>query len=190
MYEELASIRSIVDLSHDAALDEAETFLTRLGYMSVQRTETSLSTERRQSDRAEGQEPFGLTVEVIPQSRGGVRLRVMGNDREGVRERQAAWTEWSESLPKKPDAQTAQSGDWQHVTETQNVSLPSSPPRAETFNLPPAPQASPPSHPVSLPSRQGSAVWLGVKLAFGACIVLPMLIVIVLMILFAVLRLF
>jgi len=32
--EKLASVRGIVDLSPDAALDEDEAFLTRLGYMS------------------------------------------------------------------------------------------------------------------------------------------------------------
>jgi hypothetical protein len=59
---ELASVRGVVDLSPEAALDEPEAFLTRLGYISVQRTDTSLVAERHQPDRAEEQKAPNLTV--------------------------------------------------------------------------------------------------------------------------------
>ena len=174
MYEELASIRSIVALSPDAALDEAEAFLTRLGYMTVQRTDTSLRAERRQPDRPEEQDTPSLTVEAVPQMGGGVWIRVRGNDREGVQEQQAAWTEWSESLPKKTEAQTTPPADQQPNAETHDVPLPP-PPTVESHGLPPPWQTS--STPSFAPTQgQGSnarrVVWV-----LGGCIVLPLLLV-------------
>src|SRR5215218_7222814 len=98
----LASVTGIVDLSPQEALDEAQDFLTRQGYSVAQRTVTTLTVERQEPDNAPEQEgTLKLVVTAIPQPEGGVRIKVSGNDREGVRDRQAAWLEWSESLPKR-----------------------------------------------------------------------------------------
>jgi hypothetical protein len=80
MEGELAAVRGVVDLSPETALDEAEAFLTRLGYVPVQRTDTSLVAERRQPDRAEEQKTASLTVNAKPQMGGGVEIRVRGTD--------------------------------------------------------------------------------------------------------------
>lgn len=58
------------------------------------------------SGKATEQNTLNLTVAAVPQP-GGVRLKVRGNDLEGVQERQAAWIEWSETLPKKREASTS-----------------------------------------------------------------------------------
>jgi hypothetical protein len=98
----LASVRGVVDLSPQEALDEAQDFLTRQGYSVTYRTSTTLTVKRQVSDNASGQEsPFKLIVMALPQSGGGVRIKVRGNDREAVRDHQAAWLEWSETLPKR-----------------------------------------------------------------------------------------
>ncbi len=55
MYGELASVRVIVDLSPQDALDKAESFLTRQGYMTVRRTDTTLTAERRPPEYISGQ---------------------------------------------------------------------------------------------------------------------------------------
>jgi hypothetical protein len=100
--EVLASVRGVLDLSPQEALDEAQDFLTRQGYSVMHRTTTTLTVERQVSDNATGQESIvKLIVMALPQSGGGVRIKVGGNDREGVRDHQAAWLEWSESLPKR-----------------------------------------------------------------------------------------
>jgi hypothetical protein len=100
MYGELATVRGIVDLSPQAALDESQAFLTRLGYATLRRTDTSLTVERRSAADA-GQNVLKLTVETLPQPEGGVQIKIRGNDQEGVQARQAEWLEWSESLPEK-----------------------------------------------------------------------------------------
>jgi hypothetical protein len=98
----LASVRGVVDLSPHEALDEAQDFLTRQGYSVTYRTSTTLTVKRQVSENATGQESiFKLIVMALPQSGGGVRIKVRGNDREAVRDHQAAWLEWSESLPKR-----------------------------------------------------------------------------------------
>src|SRR5688572_8441410 len=98
----LASVRGVVDLSPHEALDEAQDFLTRQGYSVTHRTTTTLTVERQVSDHATGQESIlKLIVMALPQSGGGVRMKVRGNDREAVRDHQAAWLEWSETLPKR-----------------------------------------------------------------------------------------
>ena len=98
----LASVRGVVDLSPHEALDEAQDFLTRQGYGVTYRTSTTLTVKRQVSDNATGQESiFKLIVVALPQSGGGVRIKVRGNDREAVRDHQAAWLEWSETLPKR-----------------------------------------------------------------------------------------
>jgi hypothetical protein len=43
---------------------------------------------------------LNLTVMAVPQPQGGVLIKVRGNHREGVEERQAQSIAWSESLPK------------------------------------------------------------------------------------------
>jgi hypothetical protein len=98
----LASVRGVVDLSPQEALDEAQDFLTRQGYSVTYRTSTTLTVERQVSDNTSGQESiFKLIVMALPQSGGGVRIKVEGTDREAVRDHQAAWLEWSETLPKR-----------------------------------------------------------------------------------------
>ena len=98
----LASVRGVVDLSPQEALDEAQDFLTRQSYSVTHRTTTTLTVERQVPDNTTGQVSiFKLIVVALPQSGGGVRIKVSGNDREAVRDHQAAWLEWSESLPKR-----------------------------------------------------------------------------------------
>ena len=100
-YSELASVKEIVDLSPQQALDEAQTFLVRQGYSIMQRRGESLTVQRRSPNQTAEQNTLDLTVTALHQPNGGVRISVRGNDREGVQERQAAWLEWSERLPKK-----------------------------------------------------------------------------------------
>lgn len=100
-------------------------------------------------------------------------MKIRGNDKEGMQAWQAEWIEWSESLPKKTEEGTTQPGDQQRGTGTTDTPLPP-PPRVESPNLPPVPQPSP-SYSVPPPPRQDSTVWRGTKLAFGGCIVLPVL---------------
>jgi Restriction endonuclease len=98
----LASVRGVVDLSPHEALDAAQDFLTRQGYSVRYRTSTTLTVKRQVSDHATGQESiFELIVVALPQSGGGIRIKVRGNDREAVRDHQAAWLEWSETLRKR-----------------------------------------------------------------------------------------
>jgi hypothetical protein len=101
VYGELASIKEIVDLSPQQALDEAQTFLVRQGYRPLERRGESLTVQRRSQNQTVGQNTRNLTVTALHQPQGGVRISVRGNDREGVQERQAAWLEWSARLPKK-----------------------------------------------------------------------------------------
>lgn len=101
MWEDLASVREVVDMSPKEALDAAQTFLIGLGYDVTHRTDTTLSVVRQDlGGTAEHHGALRLVVLAVPQPEGGVRVKVSGNDREGVRERQAEWMEWSESLPK------------------------------------------------------------------------------------------
>ena len=102
MSEELASVREVVDLSPPQALDEAEYFLVGQGYIVVNRTATTLTVEREVSEGTTGQEGVPkLLVIAVPQPEGGVRIKVRGDDREGVREQQPRWIEWEKSLPKR-----------------------------------------------------------------------------------------
>ena len=100
-YGELASIKEVVDLSPQQALDEAQTFLVRQGYSIMQRRGESLTVQRRFPNQTVEQNTLNLTVTALYQPEGGVRISARGNDREGVKEWQSAWTEWSEGLPKK-----------------------------------------------------------------------------------------
>jgi hypothetical protein len=102
VYEELASGNEVVDLSPPQALDRAEYFLVGQGYVVVQRTATTLTVEREGSQSAAGQEgALKVVVMAVPQPEGGVRIKVRGNDREGVQERQGLWKLWAENLPKR-----------------------------------------------------------------------------------------
>ena len=102
MYEELASGNEVVDLSPPQALDRAEYFLVGQGYVVVQRTATTLTVEREGPEGAAGQEGASkVVVMAVPQPDGGVRIKVRGNDREGVHERRGLWKLWAENLPKR-----------------------------------------------------------------------------------------
>jgi hypothetical protein len=113
----LASVRGVVDLSPHEALDEAQDFLRRQGYSLTYWTTTTLTVERQVSDNASGQESiFKLIVMALPQSGGGVRIKVRGDDRQAVRAHQAAWLEWSESLPKRETEQPEAAATTESVT--------------------------------------------------------------------------
>jgi hypothetical protein len=102
MYEELTSGTEVVDLSPPQALDRAEYFLVEQGYVVVQRTATTLTVEREGTEGTAGQEGTPkVVVMAVPQPDGGVRIKVRGNDREVVRERQGLWKLWAENLPKR-----------------------------------------------------------------------------------------
>jgi hypothetical protein len=102
MYEELTFGKEVVDLSPAQAIDRAEHFLVGQGYVVVQRTATTLTVEREGSEGAAGQEGAPkVVVMAVPQPDGGVRIKVRGNDREGVQERQGLWKLWTENLPKR-----------------------------------------------------------------------------------------
>ena len=117
MDDVLASVRGVVDLSPQEALDEAQDFLTRQGYSVTYRTTTTLTVERQVSDNATGQESIvKLIVMALPESGGGVRIKVEGNDREAVRDHQAAWLEWSETLPKRETEQPEAAATMESVT--------------------------------------------------------------------------
>ena len=100
-YGELASIKQVVDLSPQQALDEAQTFLVRQGYDILQRRGESLTMQRRFPSRTVEQNTLNLTVTALHQTEGGVRISAAGNDHEGVKEWQSVWIDWSEGLPKK-----------------------------------------------------------------------------------------
>jgi hypothetical protein len=74
MYGEIGSIKGIVDLSPEHALDEAEAFLASLGYSILRRTSTTITAERLSSDHPAGQPVPNLTVVVKPQPGGGVQI--------------------------------------------------------------------------------------------------------------------
>jgi hypothetical protein len=102
VYEKLISGKEVVDLSPPQALDRTEYFLVGQGYVVVQRTATTLTVAREGSESAAGQErALKVVVMAVPQPDGGVRIKVRGNDREGVQERQGLWKLWAENLPKR-----------------------------------------------------------------------------------------
>ena len=102
VYEELTSGKEIVDLSPSQALDRAEHFLVGQDYVVVQRTATTLTVKREGSEVTAGAESGPkMVVMAVPQSDGGVRIKVSGSDREGVQERQGLWRLWIENLPKR-----------------------------------------------------------------------------------------
>ncbi len=102
MYEELTSGKEVVDLSPPQAIDRAEYFLVGQGYVVVHRTVTTLTVEREGSEGSAGQGVAPkVVVMAVPQPDGGVRIKVRGDDRKGVQERQGLWKLWVENLPKR-----------------------------------------------------------------------------------------
>jgi hypothetical protein len=102
MYDELTSGGAVVDLSPSQALSRAESFLIGQGYVVVHRTLTTLLAERKDSEDPTGQERVPKVVVVaVPQPDGGVRIKVEGDDREGVQERKGLWKLWAQNLPKR-----------------------------------------------------------------------------------------
>jgi len=185
MYGELGAIKGIVDLSPEHALDEAEAFLVSQGYAILRRTSTTLTVERRSSDQAVGEAVPNLTVVVMAQPEGGVQIKIRGNDFEGVQARQTEWMGWSESLPRKAEGEAGAPTDEQGSIQTPEVDL-RPPPTVESPTLPaPAPATDvqvppqpPPTTTAPPPPGRESTVWRGTKLAFGGCVVLPVLLVI------------
>ena len=100
MANELAAVSESIDLLPQEILDRAEVFLREQGYGVVHRMFTSLTAERTLPNSAGGQDKWTITILILPERGGGLRLKVLGNDIDGVREQQAHWVEWSESLPK------------------------------------------------------------------------------------------
>jgi hypothetical protein len=102
VYEELTSGKEVVDLSPPQAIDRAEYFLVGQGYVVVHRTVTTLTVEREGSEGSAGQGVAPkVVVMAVPQPDGGVRIKVRGDDRKGVQERQGLWKLWVENLPKR-----------------------------------------------------------------------------------------
>jgi Domain of unknown function (DUF4352) len=186
MYGELGAVRGIVDLSPERALDEAEAFLASLGYRILRRTSTTLTAERRSSEETAGEAVPNLTVVAMPQPEGGGQIKIRGNDFEGVQARQTEWMGWSESLPRKAQGEAGAPTEDQGGIQTPEVELPP-PPAVESPTRPaPAPAADvplpppqpPPTTTAPPPPRRESTVWRGTKLAFGGCVVLPVLLAI------------
>ena len=96
MTNELASVRESIDLLPREVLDRAEVFLREQGYDVTHRMVTSLTVERTLPNSAGGQEKRTITILVLPEKEGGLRLKVLGNDVDGVRKQQAKWVAWSE----------------------------------------------------------------------------------------------
>src|SRR5215203_5234468 len=153
MYGELGSIKGIVDLTPEHALDEAEGFLASLGYDILRRTSTTLTAERRSSEQPTGQAAPNLTVVAMPQPQGSVQIKIRGNDFEGVQARQADWMGWSEGLPRKATGDVDAPADEQGGVRTPDVDLPP-PPTVESPTL--SPPASTADVPVPPPTQQRS----------------------------------
>ncbi len=99
VYEELTFGKEVVDLSPPQAIDRAELFLVRQGYVVVHRTATTLTVEREGSEGQTAKEGVPkVVVMALPQPESGVRIKVRG---EGVQERQGLWKLWAENLPKR-----------------------------------------------------------------------------------------
>ncbi len=98
--DELLSLKGVVDLPPPRALDKAQGFLERQGYAVVRRTATTLTAELRGGDHATSHSGAPrLVIMAVPQPEGGVKMKVRGTDREGVRERQGLWELWAKGLP-------------------------------------------------------------------------------------------
>ncbi len=71
MHGELASVREIVDLSAQEALNRAQAFLAQQGYTIAQRTDTWLTAERRPQEYTAGQHRTQLDARGPPTARRG-----------------------------------------------------------------------------------------------------------------------
>ena len=176
MYGELASVKGIVDLSPQEALDRAEGFLAAQGYAIAQRTYTTVTAERRVEGGSGEHEALNLTVALAPQPSGGVRMTVRGNDKAGMQEQQVAWTEWSDSLPKKAETEAAA----RELGGTGEVPLPP-PPQVESADLPPPPRPSSaqgwaPTTTAPMP-RSGRSLGFWALIGAGGCLALVVLMV-------------
>jgi hypothetical protein len=145
------------------------------GYVIAQRTYTTVTAQRQAEDESGGRELLNLTVAVAPEPEGGVRMTVRGNDQSGVQQRQAAWTEWSESLPKKPGDQMPEEGSPGGTTDEPL----SPPPPVENGDLPSPPQASSQGYvpPVTTTPRRRRSLGFWALLGAGGCLVLVALLV-------------
>jgi hypothetical protein len=101
MHEELASIREAVWLTSTETLDRAESLLSRLGYITTHRSDYSLTAQRPATSASAEHDTYMLTVTASPKAKGGVKVAVRGDDREGMQAHQKEWTEWADSLPKQ-----------------------------------------------------------------------------------------
>lgn len=186
MYGELASVKGVVDLSPQDALDNAHSFLGQLGYTLVQRTDTSLTVKRQSQEEQDAeQNALTLTVVATPQPEGGTRIKVNGNDQEGVQEQQAAWIEWSENLPKRPEIHS----DELEEDQPQTIQAPNdtllrlriafanslSALKSAVGGLAHGSRTSPTSSRGLLPNPVLSDILLGVLLAFSVVILLVVL---------------
>ena len=135
--DKLAAVRETVTLSPEEVLDEAQSFLTSLGYTDMHRVDNSLKAQRRLQANGDGQRTLSLTVAAAPQPGGGVQVSVSGDDREGMLEHQDEWTEWSENLPKEAEVETkAEISNLQEQRTEETLEVPQQPPpMAEAFHF-------------------------------------------------------
>jgi len=162
MANELAAVRESIDLLPEEVLNRAEAFLREQGYSIVHRMFTSLTTERTLPNSAGGQDKWTITILVLPEREGGLRLKVLGNDVDGVREQQAKWVEWSESLPKwKPRGLRSQEEQKKSTQGSEDPPTASSGEAVPTFN-----SRITPLHSINTPSSKvaGGAEVLGNRL--------------------------
>lgn len=104
----LGSVREPVNLSLAEVMTNAERILVEQGYKVSQRTDTMVVGERRKRSSLFRSVVLYLAVVVRFRPKGGVWITLKGDDREGVRKRQAEWRRWAENLPK---VETADEGD-------------------------------------------------------------------------------
>ena len=74
MNEELASVREVIDLSPQEALDSAQALLVQQGYSIEHRTITTLTAERPNHGDAAGEGNLNLVITAIPQPQGGIKV--------------------------------------------------------------------------------------------------------------------
>lgn len=100
MYEELGAVKEPVELTPTEALTSAEELLKRQGYRIIYHSPLMVVGKRENRSGLISREQVHLAVFARPHPEGGLRITLMGDDREGVRERQGEWSRWGESLPK------------------------------------------------------------------------------------------
>jgi hypothetical protein len=75
MHGELASVKGIVDLTPQEALDSAEGFLAAQGYTIEQRTYTTVTAHRRAEGSVGEGDSLNITVAVAPSRTAGFVCR-------------------------------------------------------------------------------------------------------------------